>query len=141
MTREEAAKNLCLMEHVESIVSTYEPGECWEGTTVRELKEACRMAVAVLRAQPAKLDRSRWKWKGCPCCWEPECDCCAHAARREELEPCKSCVKGYQESEGMELPGYVTANYCHHCGRPLTEESWAELERRIGGNDGTTDIL
>lgn len=27
--------------------------------------------------------------------------------------------------------------FCPDCGRPLTEEAWAELERRI--NDGTTD--
>ena len=29
--------------------------------------------------------------------------------------------------------------FCYSCGRPLTEEAWAELERKIGGNDGTTD--
>lgn len=28
-------------------------------------------------------------------------------------------------------------NYCCCCGRPLTEEAWAELERRIGGPDET----
>ena len=28
---------------------------------------------------------------------------------------------------------------CPNCGRPLTEEAWAELEWRIGGNDGTID--
>lgn len=58
MTREEAAKALGLMEHVESIVLTYDPGERREDTTVRELKEACRVAASALRAQqPVKLDR------------------------------------------------------------------------------------
>ena len=31
------------------------------------------------------------------------------------------------------------SKFCPCCGRPLTEEAWSELERRIGGNDGTTD--
>lgn len=60
MTREEAIKALGLVEHVESIVLTYDPGERRKDTTVRELKEGCRMAIAALRAQPAKLDRGRW---------------------------------------------------------------------------------
>lgn len=25
--------------------------------------------------------------------------------------------------------------FCADCGKPLTEEAWAELERRIGGNN------
>lgn len=127
MTREEAIKALELIN-----LDRIHPFLSWE-----EMMEVRDISISALRAQPEKLDRSRWV--GCPCCWKPECDCCAHAARREELDPCKSCVKGYQESEGEECPGYVAANYCHHCGRPLTEEAWADLERRIGGNNGTTD--
>lgn len=64
MTGEEAIKALRLMEHVESIVSTYEPGEIRLDTTVRELKEACRMGAAALRAEqqtnaPLTLDELR----------------------------------------------------------------------------------
>ena len=33
----------------------------------------------------------------------------------------------------------ILKGFCYSCGRPLTEEAWAELERKIGGNDGTTD--
>lgn len=33
----------------------------------------------------------------------------------------------------------TTAHFCPKCGKPLTEEAWTELERRIEGNDGTTD--
>lgn len=29
--------------------------------------------------------------------------------------------------------------FCPDCGKPLTEEAWAELEQRIGGNDGKID--
>lgn len=110
MTRKEAIKALSLMEHVESIAAAYEPGERRQDTTVRELKEACRMASETLRTQrtPAKLDRSRWE--GC--------------------EWCKDIVPHLRNSKMM---------FCIDCGRPLTEEAWAELERRIGGNNGTTD--
>ena len=68
-------------------------------------QEACRMAVAALRAQqaPAKLGRSRWE--GC--------------------EYCK------------DIPESILKGFCYACGLPLTEEAWAELERRING--GTTD--
>lgn len=130
MTREEAIDALKLMEHVESIVATYEPGEARNDTTVHELKEACRMAVAALRAwqNPVKLDRSRW-------------------------EGCERCTSGLPE-KGFPHEFWVDAeaiyypdtefgwegelvSYCPHCGRPLTEEAWAELERRIGDNDET----
>lgn len=30
--------------------------------------------------------------------------------------------------------------YCPYCGKPLTEEAWEQLERRIGGNDGKIDF-
>lgn len=64
---------------------------------------------AALRAQqpPAKMDRSRW-------------------------EGCNYCNK-----YGIVLAAFDGWSYCNRCGRPLTEEAWAELERRI--NDGTTD--
>lgn len=68
-------------------------------TTARELKEACRVAAAGLRAQPAKLDRSRWE--GCECC--------------------------------QELFQMVLLEFCPACGKPLTEEVRAELERRMSG--------
>lgn len=29
--------------------------------------------------------------------------------------------------------------FCPYCGKPLTEEAWAEMEQRIGGNHGTAD--
>lgn len=54
-----------------------------------------------------KLDRSRWEG----CGW------------------CKRFQGKFDETK-EDL-------YCRFCGRPITEEAWAELERRI--NDGTTD--
>lgn len=81
-------------------------------TDISEVKEFYRMCGEALRAQqpPAKLDRSRWE--GCPNChrWQ---------------------VYGYRNYEPA---------YCRDCGKPLNEPAWVELERRIGGSDGTTDV-
>lgn len=129
MTREEAIEALGLAEHVESIVATYEPGETGNNTTVRELKEACRMGASALRAQqePVKLDRSRWE--GCSECSKPWCITCVRYDSRSTGTPCTTSCIGYSKHESVK--------FCKNCGRPLTEEAWAELERRINGR--TTD--
>lgn len=74
------------------------------GYTRLQYATALGIAIDALRAQQtaAKLDRSRWE--GCICC-----------TRKNQLM-------------AREKHGY---RYCEHCGRPLTEEAWAELERRI----------
>lgn len=79
--------------------------------------EAIQMAVSALRTQLeyAKLDRSRWN--GCKLCTEDE------------------IVIQLDSDFEFALP----AEYCPNCGRPLTEEAWADLERRIGCNDEKTD--
>lgn len=129
MTREKAIKALGLMEHVESIVVTYVPGEQMEDTSVHEMKEACHMAVAALRAQPKKLDRSRWV--GCKECVPSWCKTCIRYDVRNMDTICAfSCINHSKHKPN---------NFCQSCGRPLTEAAWAELERKIGGNDGTVD--
>lgn len=50
MTIEEAIYALDIVEHMESFSVLYEPGEPMNQTTVGKLKEACRMAVSILRA-------------------------------------------------------------------------------------------
>ena len=112
MTREEAIKALSLMEHVESIAAAYGPGECRQGTTVRELKEACRMASEALCTQQAHTKLNRRRWEGC---WS------------------------YNNQKVRNLGLRHGREYCPCCGKHLTGQAWAELERRIGGNDGTTD--
>ena len=69
-------------------------------------------AIAALRAQkaPARLDRRRWRM-------------------------CRQCKPGGR----LELDAYCEWSYCPYCGFPFTEEAWAELERKIGGNDGKID--
>lgn len=70
----------------------------------------------------------------CPKCMSPDCYNCFHAAKREELEPCKSCAKAYSDSEGQSLPGYTMANFCSHCGRRLDGKwSFYDGEPSIGG--------
>lgn len=51
MTREEAINALGIVKHMESLSVFYEAGEPMNQTTVGELKEACRMAISILRAQ------------------------------------------------------------------------------------------
>lgn len=73
---------------------------------------ALEMAIAALHSQktPAKLDRSRW-------------------------EGCWSCNNQKVRNLGLRHG----REYCPCCGKPLTGQAWAELERKIGGNDGTAD--
>lgn len=106
-------------------------------------REAIGIAVTALRAQqtPVKLDRIRWE--GCEHC-------------KGDLEGYTSCFRDVNgrsrhiyipEGEAnIVVPGMyqhkvcVPIQFCPNCGRPLTEDAWAELERRIVGNDGTADV-
>ena len=101
-------------------------------------QEAYEKVFAALRAQqtPSKLDRSRWN--GCEHCdveWEPgeywsdDFEYDSHEFRIDD-----DSILYHDSRFGWEG---VTIKFCPFCGRPLTEEAWAELERRING--GTTD--
>lgn len=92
--------------------------------------EACRIAAAALRAQQTPLDRSRWE--GCRLCKGAKsiygCDITAFCGTNED-----GTANIYTDCEQDEMD----FDYCPNCGRPLTEEAWAEMERRING--GTTN--
>lgn len=82
---------------------------------------ARRALNAAIRAEkmdgkPASIDREAWT--GCVCN-NGKKNCCTCIS----LE-CHACIR---ESK------YRQGRYCSACGRPLTEEAWAELEKRIGG--------
>lgn len=68
---------------------------------------------------PTKLDRSMWD--GCE--W-----CHSHVYTKVAYTLCNKNIGATYENVPMQ--------YCPVCGKPLTEEAWTELERKIGGNDG-----
>lgn len=72
---------------------------------------------------PAHINREAWE----PCgeCEKKSCDNCLYSEYLSYLEPCKSC-----ENASKWKP---MQNFCGECGRPLTEEAWAELEKRLMG--------
>lgn len=69
-------------------------------------QNACRMAVEALRAQQPTANPDGSRWEGCKSCKEVDLDW---------------------------LVGYKGWKYCPNCGRPLTEETRSELERRMSG--------
>lgn len=73
--------------------------------------------------QPAHIDREAF---GCQFCnAENHCANCLYDNLPGQIEPCRSC-----EAHG----NWETASrFCPHCGRPMTEEAWAELEKRLRG--------
>lgn len=73
---------------------------------------------------PAHIDRS--KWEACDHC-KKACWNCNHnllCCEGNDKE-CDDCVN----QSKWEFLAYQ--NYCPKCGRPLTEEAWVELERRV----------
>jgi len=122
MTIEEA------IQHCEEVAAgETEQGKCPAcAAEHKQLAEWLRELVAI-RAQPHTLDRSRWV--GCKECVPPWCKTCIRYDVQNMDTICKfSCINHSKHKPN---------NFCQSCGRPLTEEAWAELERRI--NDGTTD--
>lgn len=102
--------------------------------------EAFEMAVDSLRDQQTtvKLDRSRWDG----------CDLCISWDTKKPIDDMHGDIVihhgaitsflGYREiydyRDRKVLGDFM---FCPFCGRPLTEEAWAELEGRING--GATD--
>lgn len=118
------------IQHCEKVAAgKTEQGKCPEcAEDHKQLAEWLRELVA-LRAQQARtLDRSRWE--GCEMC-STECDeeglgeGGAHDFRIND-----DALYFFDTQFGWEG---ITIKYCRFCGRPLTEEAWAELERRITG--------
>lgn len=140
MTRDEAIRILDPETTAEALVE-YEYYGGFNGKTamVNAVNDACEVAVAALREQlaPAMLDRSRWE--GCEFCQEA-----LFVKRIQCLRPATAPLTQEQEimDKLAELTGTtyckLESRFCPICGRPLTEETWAELERRI--NDGAADI-
>lgn len=70
---------------------------------------------------PAHIDRSKWK----PCEW------CGSIGKKPDNWVCSLEDDNGYTITNNHMVVCATANYCPVCGRPLTEEAWAELERRV----------
>ena len=97
---------------LQEAIETVENGELWDkciipgdNDAVMKFHKALDVMIAEIQAkqEPVKLDRNGWK----KCEW------------------CKTYGIGAVAFDGQK--------YCGYCGHPLTEEAWAELERRING--------
>lgn len=105
----------------------------WELVNISGIMHYDEMAYQFLEycrtCQRSQLDRSRWV--GCKECVPPWCKTCIRYDVRNMDTICAfSCINHSKHNPN---------NFCQSCGRPLTEAAWAELERKIGGNDGTVD--
>lgn len=67
---------------------------------------------------PAHIDREAWK----PCF---KCESKCYYCMFNGSDRCRKC-KDYNQYKPMR-------KFCSECGRPLTEEAWAELEKRLRG--------
>lgn len=99
---------------------------------------ALEMAISALRVQQTPLDRSQWeahpvikrrpyrseKFKGVK---SPED---GEVLYRKIVTIHENWIDDYCSACGKKLCSRFQ-NYCPNCGRPLTEEAWAELERRL----------
>lgn len=74
---------------------------------------------------PVHIDQEAWE----PCgeC-KTHCGICANYGGWDRYGKPKVCEDCKDHSNFL-----ADDNFCSHCGRPLTPEAWAELEKRIGG--------
>lgn len=87
------------------------------------LKNICNRANEIAYT-PAYIDREAWE----PCKECRSCENCEYVLDYEYDEPCdrcKSCLDSMRRSR------FEPVAFCSKCGRPLTEEAWAELEKRV----------
>lgn len=70
--------------------------------------------------QPAHIDREAWE----PCKKCKSCASCTGSIGDPNSLPCSQCEQ---------YCNYIPRNFCPECGRPLTPEAWAELEKRLRG--------
>lgn len=72
---------------------------------------------------PAHIDREAWK----PCELCISCENCKNSNVGEFCNPCFRCLQSDKKD------GFSPVGFCRECGQPLTEEAWAELEKRLRG--------
>lgn len=127
MTREEAIKIL------EQRFDSSCRNNLFQNVEKLDYEDALWMAISALRSgpQPGKpltLEQLRERWKGCDSC-KAACWNCSHnlLCCEDNDEECHYCF----DQSRWEYNNY--RDYCPDCGRPLTDEAWAELEQRLQG--------
>lgn len=91
------------------------------GTNAEWLKEKDYGKEWIAYAYPqTHIDREQWE----TCIECKSCDNCKNSPNVVEavFGECAQCVSMSQ---------FSPTGFCHSCGRPLTDEAWDELERRI----------
>lgn len=84
--------------------------------------------VEVLR--PATIDREAWE--PCEVCSEQDDPCYKDGCFKENAPKCEYRCDKYLAWR-RNLRRIRLAKFCPKCGRPLTEEAWAMLEKRLRG--------
>ena len=72
-------------------------------------------------------------WKPCGACDTRDytsCPSCRYLGRSLDDTPCCDCSPSGKCGKSY----YEPAAFCSHCGRPLTEEAWAKLEKILKGD-------
>ena len=96
------------------------------GLNVAEMEEAKDLAVEALRAYPpAHIDREAWE--PCEVCGEK--DPFGNPKFSHHFVVDESSLYFCDSDFGWEGE---KIKFCPFCSRPLTEEAWAELEKRMG---------
>ena len=124
MTNEEAARILDPETSREALAEIkYYGGFCGMDAVIEAANEAFRIAAEVLRqTPPAHIDREAWtaEWK----------EYTGADAGFHYCSKCRQQAFNYEESgEVVE----VFSDFCPGCGRAMTPEAWAELEKRMRG--------
>ncbi len=79
--------------------------------------------MEVYAYHPAHID---WKaWEPCESCIS--CENCKNSNVGEFCNPCFRCLQSDKKD------GFSPVGFCRKCGRPLTDDAWAELEKRLRG--------
>lgn len=92
-------------ECIKILEDDVEQHECHGGRGI--LDDAIRFAVAALRAQQARLDRSQWE---CEVCCSESCEICRYDG---DFDSCTSCFRNICDE-------FEPLKFCPNCGRPLT---------------------
>lgn len=77
---------------------------------------------------PAHIDMEAWE----PCAKCLGCGNCYYFLYDNDEYPCNKCLK--ESTDKNQYPTkFEPIGFCKHCGRPLTDEAWDELEKRMRG--------